>query len=58
MVKHSARGTNKDVDTSLELAGLIFNRYTTVNGQGLEFVISVLQSLNHILNLEERIKIV
>ena len=51
MVKNSTASTNKEVDTTAEGSGLIFDIDATVDGERVELVGMVLQLRKLVLNL-------
>lgn len=45
VVQHTASCTNKEIDTTSQLSGLIVDRHSTVDSECLKFRFSVLESL-------------
>lgn len=55
MVEHSACGSNKNFDSLLELAGLVFDRDATVDGERRELAGTVLEVLYHVSALDREL---
>jgi hypothetical protein len=56
MVKNATSGSNKNVDSTTEFAGLVLDRHTSINGEGVELIGSVLDGGENICNLTRAIK--
>jgi len=52
MVKNATRSSDEEVDTTAQLACLVFHGDTTIDGEGVEFVLGVLQPLEFSGDLE------